>query len=451
MPALENRWRFQLPANWEPVGTVCIVFTVPNDPQYVGQIIGLVDALKFSKNFGRDPTRTGAATVSRTWQAALESEPVRIVTCEGGDSEMSTIRMRVKPGVPYISQFSHDEGLTWTDFLIQPHWDSASTTGTEPPINDSRDAMRESDRLIRGVWQWSVDQILSLSAGGVDKATGVNAILGQMAGYVGDTATARAAVNQAWDTMTDLPTPTANEWGSGATDEECCEHYWDWWNRMTDLFQKHPEAATDKLVEMIQDGINNGINEVMNGLGGIAGALGGKIRQFAEEIGNGSAGEERFQECDWLMTWDFLVLAGEGWDAALGDPVLGCPPTHWETGVGWLGASNCTLDDWSEAMIRIKFPATWITNFTVHAEFDNPAGTSIAIDATGEEGTIVSDSDTNQADLSLNPTPGTEWPKQINLSAKALNYGESHITEATASGNGYNPFAPDLTDGSPPW
>lgn len=453
MSGLEKKWRFQLPDNWQPTGTVCVMFTVPDDPEYIRQIIGLVDALKFSKNFGRDPTRTGAAIVSRTWGAALESEPVRVVDCDSGEGidDVAKIRHRPKPGQPWITQEKYDDEPDWYDAHIQPHW-GASSISDAPPVNNSRDAMGESDRLIRGVWQWQVDQILNLRALGVDRTTGVNAIMGQAAGYVTDPTATREAIGKAWDTIGDLPTPTANSYSSAATDEECCERYWELWNRIADAFAQSPSAATDKIMDMIQDGINNGINQTLTDLSRFAQQLGDKIREFAEQIGNGSAGEDRFLNCDWAMVWDFLTTDGK-WSAGIPELNIGCEPANWANGIGWQGNVPCEEGDdiWYSAVIRIKFPATWITTWEVTVDFDSPSLNSLTMKAIGENGTEVVESVGNQANNEMNPTPLTEWPVQFIITANSVNYAQVHIIESIAGGKGYNPFAPELTDGSPPW
>jgi len=74
--------RFPLPENWEPEGTICATFVIPDNPEYLAAITGLVDELKWSKSFARDETGTGAATVSRTWAKALESQPVFTQGCD---------------------------------------------------------------------------------------------------------------------------------------------------------------------------------------------------------------------------------------------------------------------------------------------------------------------------------------------------------------------------------
>lgn len=74
--------RFPLPENWEVEDTICVTFVIPDDPEYLATITGLVDELKWSKSFARDETGTGAATVSRTWATALESQPALTQGCD---------------------------------------------------------------------------------------------------------------------------------------------------------------------------------------------------------------------------------------------------------------------------------------------------------------------------------------------------------------------------------
>lgn len=81
--------RFPLPENWTPEGTICATFVIPDDPEYLATITGLVDELKWSKSFARDETGTGAATVARTWQAALESQPVFTQGCDMPDFRLN--------------------------------------------------------------------------------------------------------------------------------------------------------------------------------------------------------------------------------------------------------------------------------------------------------------------------------------------------------------------------
>lgn len=105
--------RVELPEDWAPEGTICALITIPDDPQYLSAIIGLVDQLRHSATFARDATKTGAATVARTWDAALQIRPVVTVDCEG---VMTVFDVRQDPENPCHLQKSTDGGETWTDW-----------------------------------------------------------------------------------------------------------------------------------------------------------------------------------------------------------------------------------------------------------------------------------------------------------------------------------------------
>jgi hypothetical protein len=120
-------FRFELPSELEPEDDWCVKVHIPAHSDYLAILMSHLKALTFSRNFARDDTREGASLVSHRWEQALFNEPL-IVGC--GEDDMTTIRLRVKPGVPWISQFSYDEGVTWVDFLIQPNWSSVQDTMT---------------------------------------------------------------------------------------------------------------------------------------------------------------------------------------------------------------------------------------------------------------------------------------------------------------------------------
>lgn len=99
--------RFPLPDDWEPEGTRCVIVNIPDDPQYLATLTGLLDLLKWSDNFARDDTKEGAATVCRTWQKALEAQPLTWGDCE-------QMILRQNPTNPCQLQQSQDGGDTWT-------------------------------------------------------------------------------------------------------------------------------------------------------------------------------------------------------------------------------------------------------------------------------------------------------------------------------------------------
>lgn len=103
--------RIDLPDDWEPEGILCARVPLPDHPDYLPMLIGLIDQLKLSRSYERDPTKTGAATVARTWERALNTMPIIIINCEG--DEMPTI-LRDDPSDPCKVQQSIDNGATWS-------------------------------------------------------------------------------------------------------------------------------------------------------------------------------------------------------------------------------------------------------------------------------------------------------------------------------------------------
>src|SRR5690349_3955068 len=105
--------RFPLPDDWSPEGIVCLSIPVPNDSQFIAALIGITDQLKYSFNFARDDTRTGAATVARTWREALASQPITIVDCEGAGGVME---VRQNPETPCILEYRNPGDDLWIAF-----------------------------------------------------------------------------------------------------------------------------------------------------------------------------------------------------------------------------------------------------------------------------------------------------------------------------------------------
>lgn len=81
MPDNYARRRFALPVDLSPDDVWCVTLWVPGHTDYVDQLAGLIKEFGDSKNYERDATKIGAATVARTWRRALDFEPPRIGDC----------------------------------------------------------------------------------------------------------------------------------------------------------------------------------------------------------------------------------------------------------------------------------------------------------------------------------------------------------------------------------
>lgn len=290
MAALENKPRFGLPENWTVEGVVCVVFTIPADQEYFGMIIGLVDALKWSKSFARDPTETGAAIVSRTWQAALESEPARLLEC--GEVDMAKIRYRPKPGAPWVQQWKYDDEDTWYDGLIQPHW----PTNIEPDIEAWENAQDEGGAIFRGWHEWIVGQFITGTGLGLTKSQILDGIMGQVGQYAHNPTATRNAIGQAYDEYVGLPD------ASGYITD--CP-YLDAWQELFDLIHENGPGWLDRLADWMSGALTDASDALTQALNNAAGTmLGEKLSQFAHNQAGGGGGSGFGGECEWTHVVD---------------------------------------------------------------------------------------------------------------------------------------------------
>jgi len=73
--------RFPLPENWNVDEFVCMVIPVPNDADYISIMRGLIETLTWQRSFNQHPTEPAAYQVSKTWQAAFNSQPIAFQEC----------------------------------------------------------------------------------------------------------------------------------------------------------------------------------------------------------------------------------------------------------------------------------------------------------------------------------------------------------------------------------
>lgn len=105
--------RVELPAEWTPEGTICALVPIPDDPEFLSALVGLIDQLRLSRTFARDVTKTGASIVARTWASALNTQPIATIDCEG---VVTVFDVRQRPDEPCILEKSTDGGETWVQF-----------------------------------------------------------------------------------------------------------------------------------------------------------------------------------------------------------------------------------------------------------------------------------------------------------------------------------------------
>ena len=280
MPDFYQTPRFQLPDDLEPEGTVCVRFRVPDDPQYIAQIIGLVDMLKWSRNFAHDETKIGAATVSRTWQAALESFPVEVENC-------MPYLLRQNPADPCQKQQSTDGGETWTlawdDKLCQQ-----VITFPAPFVGSGTGAEDAAANVIQNL-QKKLIQIADDNCG-LDRELAIGEMTLYLRSFMSGFANV-VGLGAVFDEYCALSSEEKLLW------QEDCQ-YDEQWSDLKDC--SDADGLFDWLncgAAMLQDWLNDTGSDLMNALNQVAATLDGNT--FQQMAGNGAAGGGAgFAACD---------------------------------------------------------------------------------------------------------------------------------------------------------
>lgn len=124
--------RFPLPENWEPEGVTCVSFVIPDDPEYLAVLTGLVDELKWSRSFARDDTGEGAAIVSRTWAKALETRIFQTGECD-------VAQIRVNPDCSVDVNCGTVEDPDWQPVLTADHPEGGAKIPYPPGTDEYED------------------------------------------------------------------------------------------------------------------------------------------------------------------------------------------------------------------------------------------------------------------------------------------------------------------------
>jgi len=277
--------RFPLPEEWEPEGTRCVIVRIPDDAQYLATLTGLLDLLKWSDNFARDDTKTGAAIVCRTWQSALEMQPITWGDCE-------QMILRQNPDDPCQLQQSSDGGETWT---LAFDYSLCSNVITVPaPYPDSETGASDAAAAaIRNVFQG----LLGL----VDCEAGRAAYIAAATAYL-----------RAYDATYANPIALGAIFDAFCALDETEQDYY-----LSDCpYDEHksdledcadPSGLFDWLncaSEAIFDWLNDTSDDLMNALNQAAAALSGNGWQLASQGGAGG-GASFGSECSgWTVTFD---------------------------------------------------------------------------------------------------------------------------------------------------
>jgi hypothetical protein len=287
---------FPLPDDWEPEGTVCVTVPVPDDPQYVAMLVGLLDWLKLSRSFARDATATGAAIVSRTWQAALESQPIII-----GECDVMSYDTRVHPDFPWMQQASSDGGETWHTSLIQPNWSNA-IGAVFPVASDSDEAGALAGGIIAGGPEWFVQRVIDRDGDGFSRDQIVNDIYAEMA-RLHALPDGLNKIGPMVDTVLDLPTPTVYA-------DDCV--YVDFWESLRDFMLGHPTDFGNLLGNWFSNAALDFGDAVVVQFAELYGSL-GKDALYYQLANNVTLRKATFGlACTWEHEFDFTTGA-HGW------------------------------------------------------------------------------------------------------------------------------------------
>lgn len=411
--------RYQLPDEWEVGETMCVKITIPADQQYYGQLIGLLDTLKWSKNFAPDETRTGAATVSRTWQSALESEPIEIEGCD-----MPDFRINEDTCLLEVNCSDDPEAPDWQP-VFTPAYDP---TEDAPPVALYPDAPPEGEtnqclaaENVTAFFQHGIGQFAAL--------LGIDGVFGQIATLLYTMLSGLVAMVQAnlWFTLLEV------DWGSfnNATIEGDYASFD--WDTFRDLivcyFSPNGEMNPANHLEALDDMESHAgqIWRAIRLVWSLAGSIGISLAAKWAGITDGDCAE--CEVCgEWEHTFDFTVSA-HGFTPYPNPFCGGTPMSNYVGGQGFVSVPDpCGGGgDYNQGYLEIA--STYITNMYVTWESENPEAVTgnfwIMSGGYGASGSPVNQTSTT-----------VRWAIGI-----ALGDYEVTVTSVKVCGNGENPFA----------
>jgi len=318
--------RIELPADWTPAGVICVKVPAPDDPEFIGHLIGLIDILRYSATFERDETREGASTVARTWRSALATQPIVTIECED-----SMYLLRQNPDNPCQLQQSTDGGDTWT--LAYDSSLCGGPVATIPPFDDAPEgALDAAGNAIKNIYQGLLNLNPDCSISREDFIlAGTNYMRMFDPNFTNPT-----ALGGVYDAFCALDETEREEamaecpYTERADDIKDC---YDGDGLISDL---------NCLAEKVSDWLNTAASDLGLNLDLVAGALGVPGWQNAAYppqggAGGGGGGGGFGSECgDWEYTFDFEVSDGSDLPGSLYLDLTGASTVGlWIDGVGW--------------------------------------------------------------------------------------------------------------------
>lgn len=267
-----------------------MVVPVPNDPQYIAMMRGLLDTLTWSRSFKLHPTEQAARQVADSWAAAFASAEITFQNCE------AAMILRQNPANVCQLQQSQDGGETWTLAFDYSLCSTAITVPTPYPGSPTQ-AADSAAAIIRNLFE--------TLAGMVDCGGNREQFILDATAYLrtfDPTYANPAALGAIYDAACAL-TPTELDTYEmdctyGDKFEELSECY-----EITDL-----GALLDCLNELLVEWLDETNTALMQALTEAAAALTGD--GFQRMAGGGAGGGAGFDvEC----TWEHVFNAANGW------------------------------------------------------------------------------------------------------------------------------------------
>lgn len=319
------------PDDRTPDENYCLLVYIPKNTNYLMNFFTVLD------NFGKWNSwlREGdneEKDVADRWKVSNQMTHDAWTAGENCEDCMSLL-LRVKPGFPYISQSSSDGGVTWVDFLIQPHWESGVIA---PPVTSEDEANNNAGAILRYLWEWVVQQINDGLTAGQPKSTVVNNVLGQLAPYAAGAALS-TAVGSAYDSLQAMSGGDRADW-----EDDC--NYGGIYDAIREFIESNPYSWLDGLSSWLLDTLDDWSGTLIETLNSAAAAMGGAaLWNFVANQGGGGGGAGfgtscvreyfwRFDGADSPYTSDHCFVTNEG---ISGTNCLKSDPGHWSNGVNY--------------------------------------------------------------------------------------------------------------------
>lgn len=279
-----------------------MVIPVPNDPDYIAMMRGLIDTLTWSRSFQLHRTEQAARQVADTWAAAFASQLITFQDC--GGTQM--FQLRQNPANLCQLEQSLDGGETWE--LAFDYNLAACLIPTYPPFPDSGTGnIDAASNVIGNVWFGLVDLAKALcGATQAEYITQATALMQQYyAGFSNDT-----LLGDIYDTFCGMTEP---EQDAFLDRESYCSQF----NELSNCANiQGVFDLLDCLNELLVEWLDDTNTDLMTLLNKAAATLTGSGMQAAANAGGGGGGAAFGNSCLWSHTFDWSSAEGwQGWYA----------------------------------------------------------------------------------------------------------------------------------------